>query len=152
MHGMALTDDLARRIEKKRQEIAMLEQQLMAAKAYVQAMDEALKLAERINAPVSVRDTGVNTLRKGSLPAMAYPVLRGSGRPLYLTTLLEGMGVPTTAKNKRALASSLSAYARRGDIFTRPQPNTFGLVEFGGGPVGVDAVDDGTPALLKMAR
>ena len=30
-----------------------------------------------------------------------------------------------------SLASSLAAYVRRGEIFSRPAPNTFGLLELG---------------------
>jgi hypothetical protein len=33
---------------------------------------------------------------------------------------------------RAAVAGSLSAYVRNGEIFTRPAPNTFGLIEFGG--------------------
>ena len=126
---MSLTDDLSKRVDKKRQEIVALEQQMMAARAYVQAMEEALRLAGRTNAPETTKGRSVS-LRKGSLPANAYPVLKQRGRPMYLVALLEGMGVSATTKNKRGLASSLSAYARKRDIFTRPEPNTFGLIEF----------------------
>lgn len=149
MHAMALTDDLAKRIERKRQEIAILEQQIAAAKSYVQAMDEALKLAERTSAPAASREGG-NALRKGSMPAKAYPVLKRTGRQMYLTALLEEMGIQPTMKNKRTLASSLSAYARKGEIFTRPEPNTFGLIEFGGSAT--EENDAGAGGLLKLAR
>ena len=130
MLSMALTDDIARRIERKRQEVAALEQQIVAAKAYLQAMDEALKMAERTSAPATVRESS-SGLRKGSYPAKAYTVLKRQGRPMYVVALLEGMGETVTADNKRSLASSLSAYARKKDVFTRPEPNTFGLSEFG---------------------
>jgi hypothetical protein len=149
---MALTDDLNRRVERKRQEIASLEQQLAMGKAYLQAMEEALKLAERTHS--RARQPG-HSLRKGSMPAMAYPVLRRMGRKVYLVPLLEEMGVPVTAKNKRSLASSLSAYARRGEIFTRPEPNTFGLIEFKDGKSedGVEAEKPETsPSRVRLVR
>jgi hypothetical protein len=136
---MAFIDDISRRIKAKRQELAgleqqakVLDQQILTAKTYIQAMDDALKLAER-SGPATAKADASKTLRKGSMPARAYPVLKAAGRTLYLTALLEGMGLPTTNKNKRGLAGSLSAYARRGDTFTRPEPNTFGLVEWGNG-------------------
>lgn len=37
----------------------------------------------------------------------------------------------TLGKAEISLASSLAAYVRKGEIFTRPAPNTFGLVELG---------------------
>lgn len=132
MLSMALTDDLARRVEKKRLEIAALERQLEAAHAYIQAMEEALKLAERNGTGVPATREAVRSLRKGSMPAKAYPILKRAGRPIYVATLLEEMGEEVTTENKRALASALSAYARKKDIFTRPEPNTFGLVELSG--------------------
>ena len=129
LYRMSLTADLSKRVDKKRQEIVALEQQMLAARAYVQAMEEALRLAGRMNAPETARERS-SSLRQGSLPAKAYPVLKRNLRPMYLVALLEGMEVQPTNKNKRALASSLSAYARKREIFTRPEPNTFGLIEF----------------------
>ena len=131
MHGMALTDDISKRIERKRQEVAALEQQIMAAKAYIQAMDEALKMAERTTGAATTSRDASKGIRKGSMPAKAYPVLKRAGRPMYVVALLEAMGLPVTMNNKRTLASSLSAYSRKKDVFNRPEPNTFGLIEFG---------------------
>jgi len=157
---MALTDDLSRRIRAKRQEIAAidqqaaaLEQQRTAAQAYVQGLEEALKLAERTTPPQSAAESA-RALRKGSMPARAYPVLKSAGRPVYLVNLLESMGVATTLANKRALASALSAYARKREIFTRPEPNTFGLIEFEQGTEGADGEPEAVPAQaqLKLAR
>jgi hypothetical protein len=33
--------------------------------------------------------------------------------------------------NRSALSGSIAAYVRKGEIFTRPAPNTFGLLELG---------------------
>ena len=154
---MALKDDLSRRVGKKRQEIAALEQQIMAAKAYLQAMDEALRLAERTNSPTATRRRA-SGLRSGSMPANAYPVLKQAGHPMYLVALLDAMKVPLTAKNKRTLASSLSAYARKKDVFTRPRPNTFGLIEFKENAGGGSSLDEpikepsGGPSKVRLVR
>ena len=124
-----LTTDLTRRIDKKRKEIVSLEREVAKAEAYIEAMQDALKLVERMTAaPRHQQESG---LRNGSFPAKALPVLQRSGRPMHLVALLDAMGEPANTKNKRAVASSLSAYARKGDIFTRTAPNTFGLIEFG---------------------
>jgi hypothetical protein len=136
---MAFIDDLARRLKAKRQELAALEQESAAIErqktviqSFIQGMEEAMRLAERSSpASAAARADSSRALRKGSMPARAYPVLKTAGRELYLTDLLAAMGLPLIPKNKRGLAGSLSAYARRGDTFTRPKPNTFGLVEWG---------------------
>jgi hypothetical protein len=39
------------------------------------------------------------------------------------------MGKEVTRETRVSLASALSAYARRGEIFTREGPNRFGLFE-----------------------
>ena len=41
------------------------------------------------------------------------------------------MGKKVTRDTKASLAGSLAAYVRKGEIFTRPAPNTYGLVELG---------------------
>ena len=154
---MALKDELSRRVGKKRQEIAALEQQIMTARAYLQAMDEALRLAERTNSPTATRRRA-SGLRNGSMPANAYPVLKQAGHPMYLIALLDAMKVPQTAKNKRTLASSLSAYARKKDVFTRPRPNTFGLIEFEENAGGGSSLDkpikepSGGPSKVRLVR
>lgn len=163
---MAFIDDLHRRLKTKRQElagleqqVAALEQQMLSVRAYIQAMDDTLRLAERSATTATAKVDAPRSLRKGSMPARAYPVLKTAGRILYLTALLDGMGLPATNKNKRGLAGALSAYARKGDTFTRPEPNTFGLVEWGqegsggsGGEAdrGDGKADDDSP-LMRLA-
>ena len=44
--------------------------------------------------------------------------------------ILRGVGEEETAANRATLSGSLSAYVRKGEVFTRPAPNVFGLVEF----------------------
>ena len=53
-----------------------------------------------------------------------------SGKPLHISDLLVALGKETDHDNRAALSGSLSAYVRKHEIFTRPAPNTFGLVEF----------------------
>jgi hypothetical protein len=50
---------------------------------------------------------------------------------MHLTDILLAMGQEASRANSASLGSSLAAYVRRGEIFTRPAPNTFGLVELG---------------------
>ena len=100
------------------------------AKAYIQATEDALKLIAKEAAGGKQPQ---RSLRKGSAPAKAYRALHSAGHPMHITTLVEAIGKAVTRKSRGALASSLSAYARRGEIFTRTAPNTFGLLEFGDG-------------------
>jgi len=131
---MGLREDIQRRIDKKHQEIAEIEawgreneMRLREARAYVQGLSDILKLAHREGEQAG----GVATLRPGTSLAQAREAIIKQGHPLRLEVLLKAMGKPADRKSRAALGGSLSAYVRRGEVFTRPAPNTFGLVELG---------------------
>lgn len=125
---------MVRRISRKQAEIVTIEQQIAAftqqrdiAKAYLQAMEDTLRMIDR---EAVAPETGGRALRKGGAPAKAEKALQGVGRQLHITKLLPAMGLAVNRKTRSAVSSALSAYARRRDVFTRPAPNTFGLIEW----------------------
>ncbi len=124
---MVLRDELQKRIERKRSEMATLERQLGEARVYIQALEDTLKLV-----PKDGDETldATKMLRTGSGVAKAKDALERVGHPLHIVDLLKVMGRPDTRPNRVGLSGSISAYVRRGEIFTRPAPNTYGLVEF----------------------
>ena len=114
-------------LEKKIAEIQALEEKLKAAKVYVRALEDVIKAIER-GGDDSVR-VGDVTLRKGSLVAKARDVIVGRGSPIHIDDLLEALGREVTRETKASLTGSLAAYVRKEEIFTRPAPSTFGLIE-----------------------
>jgi hypothetical protein len=114
------------RLKRKEQEIQALEAQIKDAKVYIQALQDVLKLMPRD--PGSDAGTGA-MLRPGSLVAQARTTIKASGSALHVDEILKLLGKEVTRENKTALSGSLAAYVRRGEIFTRPGPNTYGLVE-----------------------
>ena len=116
------------RIKKKEQEIQELELKIREAKAYIQAMNDVVKLIPDDGGRGANR--GPRELREGSMMASARDAIMKAGQPLHILKLLEAVGKPFTRENRASLAGSISAYVRRGEIFTRRGPNTFGLVEF----------------------
>ena len=50
---------------------------------------------------------------------------------MHVSALIEELGKDLNRKSRASMTGSLGAYARRGEIFTRPAPNTFGLIELG---------------------
>jgi hypothetical protein len=124
---MYLRKEFEKRIEKKREEIAVLERQLAEARAYLLALEDSMRLVSR----VGETDAG-NTLalRPGSDLAKAREYLQKIGKKEHVNKIVEGIGKELTKANRLSLGGSLSGYARKGLIFTRPAPNTFGLVEF----------------------
>lgn len=113
------------RIRRKEAEIQDLEVQIREAKAYVQAMQDVLKMLPRTGAGPG----GAEILRTGSAAAQARDIILAAGQPVHVTDLLKEMGKEMTRETRASLSGTLAAYVRKGEIFTRPGPNVFGLVE-----------------------
>jgi len=115
------------KLKKKEQEIQSLEDKLRSARIYVQALQDVLKLVSADPAP----ETGESALKAGSAVNKARETILRRGKPVHINDLLEAVGKEVTRESRASLTSSIAAYVRRGEIFTRPAPNTFGLVELG---------------------
>ncbi len=132
---MDIRRDLDRKIEKKKEEIATLERTLGEARAYLQALEDMRKMLPKDSA--GQEDL---VLRPGTDLARVREVLQQEGKPLHVEELLKRIGKPVEKKHKTSLSGSLASYVRDHKIFTRPAPNTFGLVEFGS-PTGASSDD-----------
>jgi hypothetical protein len=113
------------RLRKKEQELAALEEQTKAARVYIQALQDVLKMMPKADSGLRV------LLRPGSAVAQARSTILLKGEPVHINEILTASGKETTRENRASLTSSIAAYVRRGEVFTRPAPNTFGLVELG---------------------
>jgi hypothetical protein len=121
---MGLKKELEKRIEKRRLEIAELKKQVELSEMYLQAMLDTLKIIPKDE---SSGESILKSPKAGTELAKAYLAIKTAGRPLHITDILKFMEKPLTQQNKTSLTGSLGAYVRRGDTFTRPAPNTFGL-------------------------
>ena len=115
------------RLRKKEHEIQTLEEKLRTARTYVHALQDILKMLSKVE-PETANEA---TLRPGSAVSQARDAIFRSGAPVHITDLLEALGKEATREVRASLTSSLAAYVRRNEIFTRPAPNTFGLIELG---------------------
>lgn len=122
---MSAEREIKKRIKAKEEEVRQLENQLLEANAHLKAWTESLKLLERAS---TVNDG--STLQPGSMVYKSHGVLQQAGRALHIKDIIERIGLEQTKKNRVSLSSSLAGYVRRESIFSRPAPNTFGLVEF----------------------
>lgn len=143
--------ELERRLKRKRterdackDEISQLETQLAEKGSKLQGIDDVIKeldgllgMLEKESDPVSPSSVEI-VIRRGSDGWKAREILQKVGRPLYVDDLLERMEKEVTKNNRASLAGQLGWYVRKGKIFTRPNPNTFGLAEWGhvNGPMG----------------
>jgi hypothetical protein len=144
---MTARGEAQKRIDKKRAEIAECEGLIRDAKIYIQAMEDALRFLPREDSDDEQLSTQTTNLRPGSKVDKARSAIKAAGHPLHIVDLLAALGIKNTQDKRAALAGSLSAYARRGEIFTRPAPNTFGIIEDsasqnGHGPPANFGIDD----------
>lgn len=116
------------RLRKKELEIAGLEEKLKAAKIYAGALRDVLKI---VSTDDDGGDPSETKLRAGSAVAQARDIILAREEPVHIDDLLIAMGKEVTRDSKASLAGSLAAYVRREEIFTRPAPNTYGLIELG---------------------
>lgn len=114
------------KIKQKEAEVQSLERKLIVAKTYRQALEDIRRAVEQEDD--GGKPTG-HPLRKGSFIAQTREIILKLGVPVHIDGLLDHLGKDGTRENKASLAGSLAAYVRRGEIFTRPAPNTFGLAE-----------------------
>lgn len=122
---MRIERDIEKRIKQKEEEALRLREELVKAEAYIEAMQESLRLIKK----TSNADDGIG-IRPGSMIHKAQMVLRQEGKPLHVGDLLNRMGREVTKKNRMSLSGSLGTYVRNKQVFSRPAPNTFGLIEF----------------------
>ena len=120
---------VADQLARKNAEILALEEKIKSARIYVKALEDVLRAMERGGA--ALPDEGEIKLQKGSLVAQARNVILKRGTPIYIDDLLSALGRELTRESKASLAGSLAAYVRKEEIFTRPAPSTFGLIELG---------------------
>lgn len=128
---MSLRGKFERKIREKEQEIHDLENKLVEARAYMHAMQDAIRL-------VPIEGGGENgeigsevVIKPGSAMEAAMKALREAGKALHIMDLIKAMGREPTSESRASVGSSIAAYVRKGVIFTRPAPNTFGLAEWG---------------------
>lgn len=122
---------IADKLHKKEQELQGLDEKSKAARIYIQALRDVLKLLDS-DGSESAPET---VLRSGSAVAQARDVILKLQKPVHINELLAALGKGATREGRASLTSSLAAYVRREEIFTRPAPNTFGLIELGHAPI-----------------
>jgi hypothetical protein len=120
------------RVRKKEQEVQGLEERLRTARTYLQALQDIVKILDGDGkVGTSALAPSEPTLRAGSSVDRARQAILKNGVPMRINALADAIGVDNSREGRISLASSLAAYVRKGEIFTRPAPNTFGLVELG---------------------
>jgi hypothetical protein len=125
---MGIREKFDERIKRKEAEIQELENQIREAKAYLQALQDSLKFLPRDEKTFGSTGSIESILRPNSNIYRTYELLKKTGVALHIDEILKGIGKDTSKKERVSLAGSLGWYVRKKEIFTRPGPNTFGLI------------------------
>lgn len=141
---MGAKESLQRLIDKKQAEIVDLEIRVREGKAYIQALQDSMKILPR--------DAGEEQpeLRPNSALARTRDFIKNSGKPLHITEILKLLGKPSDKKNRVSIAGTLSSYARNHKIFTKTAPNTFGLIESGTSRNSSELMDEDDESLVTI--
>jgi hypothetical protein len=128
---MGFREDAIRKIENKQAELLAMERAFELAKAgaeaYIQAYLDMLKSLPRESS--EMRPEAM--FREGSAAKRTRKMIIESARPLHINDILKGLGKSQDRGSRASLTSALGAYARKGEVFVRTSPNTFGLLEMG---------------------
>lgn len=120
-----LRDEFQLRIDSKRRELRDLENRIQALRSFIDGLEYAASLLPSDSA----YPDSDSQLRKGTTVARAQAIIKAANRPLHVSEILRLIGEPDDNTHRVSLSGSLAAYVRKGQVFTRPAPNTFGLIE-----------------------
>jgi hypothetical protein len=120
---MGEREKIAERLRKKEQEIQELEEKIKESRVYIQALQDVLKIFPRESVDSET------ALRAGSMVAQAREAILKAGRPMHVNEIVTALGRERNRASQTAVSASIAAYVRKGEIFTRPLPNTFSLKE-----------------------
>lgn len=122
--AMGAKGSLQKLADRKEAEIRNLKLQIAQAEAYLQAIQDSIKVL-----PKEHSDAGAEPeLRSGTLLSQARDILKAEGKPLHVNEILKKMGRSVDKGNRISLSGSISAYARKQMIFKKTGPNIFTLV------------------------
>lgn len=123
---MGLKEKFEEKIKKKEQEIHEYEANIREAEVYIMALQDSIRMLPREE---RTEESAKMSMKVGSDPYKTMALIRKAGKPLHIKEILNGLGKPITKKNMVSLAGTLGWYVRDKRVFTRPMPNTFGLIE-----------------------
>lgn len=133
---MNLRRKLENQLKKKKQEIQTLETEkqeidakMREAKAYMQGIEDTLKMLPRES--IDVVGSAEQSIRPSSTVGKTLQILKSEGKSLHVKVILKRMDKACTKNTLAALSGQIGQYVRQGRVFTRPAPNTFGLLEWG---------------------
>jgi hypothetical protein len=117
---MTYLDTVRALAAEKQAELVRLEAELAAGRAYLRFLVDRIDAAEQQRADEPECTDPVIVIRR---------LIRQAGQPLYIDDILRGLDRPLNRDGREEIRNLLLSWVRREEIFTRPRPGVFGLVE-----------------------
>lgn len=104
-----------------------LQRRMDMAQSYLQAIQDSIKALPKESSSTVAQEIS-SALRAGSIVARTRDAIQEKGEPMHITDILAALGIENTKNSRVSLVGSLGGYVRKGVVFNRPAPNTFGLL------------------------
>jgi len=114
------------RFQELAEEMAVLRKELEAARAL---LSEG-QTPRRVVRHAGRRPKGQEPIKPDSSAGLALKILRERGRPMHANAILQRIREQNHEVNKGTLIGQLTRYVNQRIVFNRPEPNTFGLLEW----------------------
>ena len=110
-------------IATQKAELSALKERALRLEISIDAAEKLLSLMNNVTTA-----SAEVVLKSGSRADETYRVLFDAGEPLHVGEIIRRMEREDTPGNRNSLVGMLSRHIRRGQIFARTGPNTFGLL------------------------
>jgi hypothetical protein len=137
---LLIKSEIEKRLKKKRGEVASLKEEVEGfedsiedRKARIEVLEDTIQELQSLHnllPSAADADSSQPVFRQNSEGWLVHDLLRKGGKPLYIDEILEQLEREVTVEARSSLGGQLGGYVRKGQVFTRPAPNTFGLREW----------------------
>src|SRR5437899_815748 len=138
-------DDVVAAVRAKQARLKELENEAAQLRRELDAIRSALGVAasndRRYSLGVTRRGKHQRPIDPNSSVGLARKVLLKAGTPLPIDVLLGVLAADGHGVNKATLVGQLARYVQKNKVFTRPEPSTYGLIDWNPPPDGETPAD-----------
>jgi hypothetical protein len=108
-------------------QVAEIEASIAEARILMSAWEE---IVDDLPKALGAEQDATRKIRPNSNIDQVLKLLRKERRAMHIIEILTLMGLDPNKKNRSSITGTIGPYVRSGQVFTRPAPNTFGLLEW----------------------
>lgn len=130
MKRKVMTSKVKKEIESNKIKLESLLNEVNLIKKYIEGLeflDNSSEYVQFENKPFVLEQNNLQSnLKEGSEIFKVQQIIKKNGAPLHVNEIMKALG-SSDKKKKISLTGSLSQYVRKGKVFTKVGPNTYGL-------------------------